>query len=914
MVGRREELALIAATLDGTGTSPRILLEGDAGIGKTTLLNAGLELAAAMGHRVLQARPAEAERSLPFCTLGDLLKPVLEWALPSLPVQQRIALDIALQRAEPREEPADRLAIALALLAVLRDGSAAVTTLVIDDVQWVDPPSADALQFAIRRALPATLRVLLSRRGGPDEAAPLGLDRDAGLQRVFVGPLGPGETDRIVRARLGIQLDRVQLGRIHQATGGNPYFALELLRANPDLASSTHWATGFSVPDSLGALLRHRLQTLPPAALDTVVLAAASAQPTRNLLESTSTPEGLAAAVGSGLLVVDDDRVRFAHPLVASIAYADADPAIRRTAHARLAAAATDDGERAIHLGRATEGRDEGVAAELAAAANRALLRGAPATAAELGSHACRLTPRDLPERLRERTAASAEYHLAAGGTAAGRALLEQVVADCPPRPDRVLLLIRLGHVRYLGGDVAAAHRSFEEALEQAGPDTAAGATAQQALAFTAMFAGDLPVAGAHARAALVAAERIGEPGLLAGAIARAALLAFLMGSGVDHGSFQRAIGLDRPIRGEPTEWSPSFAYAGVLAYADEFDAARAIYARLHRAALESADERAIPTVLFALSQLESAAGNVEAALRHAREAVARTRQSSLIGLLANALSADVLASALAGDVAAARAGAEDGLRVAAEAGAGAPASWILAALGSLELSLGDAAAAQRHLGPLTATIAAFGVGDPGVVRFLPDAVEALVGTGDIEEARRLIVPFETRAVALDRPGAMAAAARCRALIEGAAGDIDAARASLAVALGLHDRVAQPIERARTLLVLGSLERRARHRVASRRALTDARDIFEARGARLWAARAAAEIARLPVRAATADDLTETEREIARLVAAGRTNKEVAAALSVAVRTVEWNLSKIYAKLDVRSRTELSSRMTRRPD
>jgi DNA-binding NarL/FixJ family response regulator len=231
-----------------------------------------------------------------------------------------------------------------------------------------------------------------------------------------------------------------------------------------------------------------------------------------------------------------------------------------------------------------------------------------------------------------------------------------------------------------------------------------------------------------------------------------------------------------------------------------------------------------------------------------------------------------------------------------------------LSALGFLELSLGNAAEADRHLNPLVARMEAAGVREPGAARFVPDAIEALIALGRLDEAETLLIRLERRARTLDRASALAASARCRALLAAARGDLASALSTLEAALAEHDRAAMPFERARTLLVLGEVRRRAKYKRAARETLEAALAVFEELGAELWAAKARSDLGRIGGRAPATDALTPTERRVAELVAEGRPTKVVAGELFVSVKTVEGHLSRIYAKLGVRSRAELAAR------
>jgi ATP/maltotriose-dependent transcriptional regulator MalT len=381
---------------------------------------------------------------------------------------------------------------------------------------------------------------------------------------------------------------------------------------------------------------------------------------------------------------------------------------------------------------------------------------------------------------------------------------------------------------------------------------------------------------------------------------------------GLDRERFERAVELERHIDDVPVEWLPSYVYASCAMWADDLKRPRELFERLYRSAVERGDERAIAIVLFSMSQRECAAGDWGLAARHAAEAVERSHRSGLATLQTNALSAHAYVSALLGDVDAARAAAADGIRIAREAGAVPAATWHMAALAFLELSLGDPAAAHAQLEPLAAAVVQIGLVEPGVVRFLPDEIEALIALGELEAAEQPLRLLEERGRALDRVWALASSARCRALLEATRANFPAARASLDEALAQHERLGQPFELGRTLLAQGSIERRAKRRALARQALTQALEIFDTLGAPLWAEKAAAQLARIPGRAAASRELSEAERRVAELVAEGRSNREIAAELYVSVRTVEWNLSKVYSKLGIRSRTELASRLGRR--
>ncbi len=242
---------------------------------------------------------------------------------------------------------------------------------------------------------------------------------------------------------------------------------------------------------------------------------------------------------------------------------------------------------------------------------------------------------------------------------------------------------------------------------------------------------------------------------------------------------------------------------------------------------------------------------------------------------------------------------------------ASSPPTWRCSrSAGSSNYSLGDAREAHRFLGPLPRAVADAGFGEPALFRFHGDAIETLLALGEHDAATALLAELEEQARATGGMWALTIASRCRALLSAAAGDSDAAYTSLDRALELHERLQEPFERGRTLLVRGTLQRRNRERRPARESLTQALAVFDELGAGLWSERARAELRRIGGRApATPGVLTPTEERVAALVAAGRTYREVADALFISPKTVQWNLSKIYRKLGVRSRAELAAKL-----
>jgi DNA-binding CsgD family transcriptional regulator len=319
-------------------------------------------------------------------------------------------------------------------------------------------------------------------------------------------------------------------------------------------------------------------------------------------------------------------------------------------------------------------------------------------------------------------------------------------------------------------------------------------------------------------------------------------------------------------------------------------------------------DEGSAPMVLAQLALAEYLAGRWTEAAQVADEASELALQTGQRPMQAYSLATRALVRASLGLEAEARADAQQALDFAAERGMAAARIHSVWALGVLELSLDRPAEAAELLAPERQRLLAAGVGEPGTIRFVPDEIEALTALGRSDEARAPLEWLEERGSALDRPAALAAAARCRGLLAAAGGNGDAALAEFEEALAQHARGGSPFERARTLLALGATQRRMKRKAAARETIGEALAVFETLGAALWAAKGRAELGSIGGRAPSTDELTPAEQRVAALVAEGRTNHEVAAVLYVTDHTVEYHLSRIYRKLGVRSRAELARR------
>jgi DNA-binding CsgD family transcriptional regulator len=906
IVGRDEELAAVSTFLDGV-LPAALLLAGEAGIGKTTVWRSGLEQAREQGVRVLLCRPAESEARLSFAGLADLLEPVLGETLEALPSVQRRALEAALLLSDEERPPPDQRTISTACLGVFRQMAGEGPVLVaVDDVQWLDPPTALVLEFVARRLAAEPVGLLLAERGAGDGEAPLGLGRaDLELVRVRLGPLSTGALHRLLRDRFDVTLTRPALHRVHEASGGNPFYALELVRALQARGGRIQPGRPLPVPQTLEAILRERLEVLPLRARKVLATAAALAGPTEAILGD---PLALDQALEAGVIEVSDGEVRFSHPLLASVAYTSIGADERRRLHRRLAEVVSDPEERARHLALGAEEPSEEVADALDEAARKAAARGAPAAAAELTELAVRLTPSSAGDRLRERRIEAAGYHLPAGDLAKSAAILEPLAEEVPAGPARADALLLL----------ASSQQTFERslglaerALVDARGDAARVAKIECYIGELLIVQGEWERALERARAALASAERAGEGNVLALALATVAWFETLAAVEPTPGVLERAVSLEeaRMLSEVSDSTSPSFALSMRLLLGGRLDEARARMDMTLERAVSLGDEGARTAALLHLAELEWRAGNWPLAARHAEDGYECAEQLGREQDMSALLYIRALLDACLGRVEEAREAARRGIALGESCGDEVFLLLNLAVLGFLELSVGDAAAADLILRPLAARLEASGWREPSIHGELPNAIEALVELGELAEAHRLLAELRGRASRIDSPWSEASAGRCEGLILSAEGKLDDALAAYADAVRIHEGLPQPFDLARTLLAQGIALRRARRRKQARDTLQRALGTFDQLGARLWAEKARGELGRIGGRAASGG-LTPSERRIAEVVAAGKTNKEAAAALFLSVHTVEGALKRIYRKLGVRSRTELSRRLS----
>jgi DNA-binding CsgD family transcriptional regulator len=930
VVGRSDDLDRIGSQLFEPAQLPTaVVIFGEAGIGKTTVWRALLEEARARRYRVLSTAGAEAEAQLSLAGARDLVAGGLDAVAQDLPAAQTRALRVLLLQEHPTGGGPDPGAMAAAFLSMLLALAARGPILVAaDDIQWLDAASSAMLSHALRRLEGARVATLLAWRDPGDGSSPPVHHRSDRSSSIELGPLSFGAIISILRDQLPQQIPRSTLRRIHAASGGNPLFAIELARAWTASPIVTPAGGPLPVPPTLRELLRRRVSGLPPKTTDMLGLASALARPTISMLELATEADPrpmLEPALEAGVIEVDAGGLRFRHPLIEATVYELAPLAARRQMHRRLAEIVEDLEERARHLALGTDRADAAVAAELEEAARLAFLRGSPASAADLAGNAVRLTP-DRPEEvepLRRRQLAEVDYQFAAGDTRRASALLDDLLTGAAPGPERARLLARRARLHHFADDIRTSVRVLREALSEVGDDDELRATIEEGLAWDLMMIrSDLPAAAAHAGSAARLAEHNGNDASLAEALAAEALARCLTGQ-------NWSAAMDRALELEPATLNlrvlrhPSFALAYILGCTDELDRATSVYEDLARRATQQGDESAMPSILNHRALIDMLRGRWDDAERSLGDGVERARESDQQPSLAALLGKRALLAAWRGDAGRARELAREALRIAG--GSGSDRAWLpeavarggesaIWALADVELQEGDPNEACGWLAPLRETLMDAGVREPGEMRWLGDEIEALVVAGRQTEAEQRVGVLESLAERVGRRSAQAVAARGRALLDAARGNLDSERAGLDEAMQLFGALPMPFEQARTMLALGGHHRRRHAWREARATLTEAGDRFRALGAIGWAERAQRELDRVGGRPPAGDGLSPTEREVASLVAHGRTNREVAAALVLSVHTVEAALTRVYSKLGIRSRSELARRYADDPD
>ncbi|WP_344440783.1 LuxR family transcriptional regulator [Kitasatospora nipponensis] len=895
LLGRDEVLVRCRAGLaDGGG----VLLTGPAGIGKSAILDTLDDEATEAGVLVLRSNSSAIEASLPYLALYDLLaRPIAEQDGLIAP-HLRAVLDVALLRAPGDGAPTEQLAIRVAVLELLRALAAdRPVLLVLDDAHCLDPASAQVLGFAARRLQGHRVKVAAAERvesGG--EPACLDLLPEPRTE-LAVGTLPGPVIGELLRTRLGLPpADRLS-ERIQSASGGNPFYALELAQAALRSRAPVSTDEPLPVPQRLRGLLADRLAALPREAVDALLLVAAAARPHRR--HPAQDDQALAAALAAGVVASGPGpELRFTHPLLREIIYADATLAQRQACHATLAGLLDDPLERARHRALATAAPGAELARELADAARIAVTRGAPALAAELSRLAAERTPDD-PALAAERLLAGARHAYDAG-------LVDQAKEACaavlrgPNRAARVgarLLLIDLA-----GGDRSGTPALLDAAQADAGDDPRLRAGVRRYRADHAISTGATEFGLAELAAAERHAQECGD-----------------VDQQID------VIALRAPIEMQlrPAAVLPSLRRAGALAVGRPGAALSAAAIQIRCCLVvwllrcgEVAE--AIEAVNQLRTDVENAGrvkdlGDVLHLVASVHERAGLCGQAYQAGRLGGRMRVELGPTAGPGLVLSAAAELNGGsaeqateladaaIRAGELAGDTEWSAYALGMRGRADLLADRLPQAAQHLGRCRAMLRGLGFTDPALFLVDADLIEALARSGETAQARRVLDEAVREAARLERQVVGLGLTRARALLVGLDGGPHGAAEQLRAALPASHPY--PLESARALLVLGDLERRARRRAAARTALRAAARAFATAQCLPWLALTRERLARLD---APPGALSEQERQIVELVQGGATNRQIATALHISVKSVEGSLTRLFRRFGVRDRTELA--------
>ena len=906
--GRGGECSAVAAALDA-GAPGAVWLTGEAGIGKTTVWEWAVRRAQAQGRHVLVSRATPAEARLPWVGLADLMRPVNEGVIAALPSPLARALRLVALQADGDDEVLHERAVGTAFLGVLEALAATAPVLIaLDDVQHLDPDSLAAVAFATRRLGPVPVATLAAWRAGDGEA-PEAVPGPEPVSKVELGPLSVAALFELLRDRLGTAMPRPLLLRVHEASAGNPMYALELGWALQGRRVAPAPGAPLPVPATLTGLIGVRVAAQPAR----VAFLLAQTVATWRLAVTDVEAPALDDAVRAELVVVDvgdgPATVRAAHPLLGAVAYDQLGPTGKRVVHARLAVIARDPAERARHLALAATEPSEDIARALDEGAAAAVAAGVPAMAVELVRLGLEHTS-STPARL-ERLDRLADAQLRAGDSAGAMATQETAVAATPKLVDRARRRVRLAEIATEVTGRQGAMAQARTAAEEAGEGGSLTVVAEALLTWAAID-DDISQAAAHSAQALEIMESLSrpDPRVLAGALNQAAAVKFRAGHGLDHKMFKRAIEIERAHPYRRLSDRADAAYAALLKYADELEPAKAMLEELLSEARADAD---LSSMAYSIDHLVHVAlwqGQTELGRAYADEHMETAAHGGLAFQRAQARYNLGLALAYQGELERAQE-VLIGLR-------DDPTSLLWhrhraeGGLGFVALSGGDAVVAVGHLDNWWAMLGAMHFGEPGYSRSHLAYLCALVGTGRSDDALSVVETLSAQAQRSGRGSAAATADIGRALVAADRGRLAEAATGIERAVRWYASSSLSFDHARALLLAGQVHRRAKAKAAAHAFIQQAADAFSSFPAPAWQVRATAELARVNVRPSAPQELTETEHRVALLAASGLRNRDVAAQAFMSVKTVEANLGRVYRKLGVRSRAQLAVLMAER--
>ncbi|MEV6947254.1 AAA family ATPase [Streptomyces sp. NPDC051172] len=908
VIGRDE---LLSAAREQLARGGSVLLHGPAGIGKSTALRALASEYGTAARTVLRCSATESESHLPFLALADLLGLVVDQVYDKLPAAQRTALESALTGRGESTLQRDGLALRLAVLSALRALAEQGPVLVVaDDLQWLDPASAELLGFAARRLGDTPVQLLSAvRTEGQEYDRHLSASPPDTLA-VRLGGLSRAQVSALLDHRGYTGLPRSTVRDIHRTSGGNPFFALELGRALAESPTPPRPGEPLPVPTSLRALVLNRLDMLSVEARRTLLVASVGARPTLALLHEAGRENAeaeTAQAAELGLLATEPEgpAVRFAHPLISAALYAEAPAQDRRAAHAALSTAASDPIERARHLALATTGTDPEAAARLAEAAATARDRGAPSVAASLGLLAARHTPADGEPGPDERRLEAAEDAITAGEVDLARDIARDVLTRAAEPADRVRAWMVV--IEAAGQALGEVDTVYPQALADAGDDPGLLAQVHYQLAWRGLVVeGDFAIGREEASHAAELAARAGDRRTELLALAFQATTETLMGHPDAPATIKRA--LKEP---QLPDVACHHNGAGATRYrwlimSDQLPEARSTVNALLREARRRGMVESEVHFVRLLAETELRSGHCGRALDLARESMRLARDSG-IGEMSSAVLAS-LAEASGGDVERALTLGREAVELAERAGDQMYISRGLTALGHAQLVAGDAEGAVRSLRRVRDLENGLGITDPARGRWHGDLAEALVRIGETDEAQQLLDVAREHALRLGRAGVLAVLDRAEALVRAARGEHEAALAQLTSAQDRLAKLGYGLEEARAAFALASL----RPGRTGRASYDEAARLFRRCRALPWVRQVEAAAVASPVEpiAPTAaseglEGLAAMERQVAALVMEGATNREIAARLFISVKTVEATLTRVYRKLGIRSRVDI---------
>jgi DNA-binding CsgD family transcriptional regulator len=888
-------------------TSGSVLLYGPTGIGKSALGRALVADRTRAGCRVLSAAPSQSEAGLPYVTLLDLLSNQLELAWQVLPDHLRQPLEVALLKASAPDTVRDELAVRLAVLHVLRRLAAAgPVLLVVDDIQWVDPSSLEVLTFCARR-LTEGVHMLATEQVTDGDLPAMAEACPEPLLQLEVPPLLEPDVLALLRNRLSSPLPVRTARRIHTASAGNPFMALELGRAVLRHPQGVSPNDPLPVSSRLKTLLGDRLSDLSPATHELLLHAASSPRPTTNqLAQSIGRPinAALAEAESLGLIDISSERLRFTHPLLREFVYAEATSAARRQAHAQLAAVVEEPVENARHRALATQEADADLAATIEEAAATAGGRGALGAAATLWRLAAERTPRDQPDDRARRLTRAAD-DAAAAGHLVESAEMARLAVQVATRPDvKVPALLLLVDAAWPERD----HRIelLAEAFEAAVGDDLLEAKVRIIRSHSAYFDRRLDEAREDARVAEELARKCGDTEVLVDALSAANPVEIAVGGGVAS---------DR-LLAQAAELAMGLPLTKTVVHARQMGAMRELFLGRTEEAIAGigalVDEvRAGGAIRWLAGILISATAIYERSGRGAEALAAGHECLQLMQDLGDEPEVGMVIASRAewvgGTAAAARTLAEAALEAVRAVGNDEWTGPALASVGLVGVLTGDPQRAVEAFDAIADSGEAAMPFDPAVIPWHADYAEALVAAGRLDDAAALIAEIRERAETLDREVVRVGLARSEALLIAKQGDPAAALDLLEKTINTAGDHIYPLDIARCELTRGRVARQARRRSVARTAFLDAIEQFESYGSPAWREVAETELARLdvPSRSRQPSELTDNELQIVAMVRDGSTNREIAAALYLSVKAVESQLTRLYRRFGVANRTQL---------